>query len=216
MSPDPSCKVDATIDQYGLETADPRHESLNDGLLARWTGANGHSDVGYRTLTEWFNKRLLKRVYDEHGREALDAQIDADYEALTSDDGLIREETIERLETVGIDGAQLLDDMVSWGTMRTHLNECLDGSKERSDARTDWEQNSISAAREVVVEKTDEALSSLATKGELDGTRSSIVEVQIHLRCDKCPTRVPLEVALERGYVCDQHSDATSSSNTHS
>ncbi|WP_265108568.1 rod-determining factor RdfA [Halosolutus halophilus] len=216
MSPDPGCKVDATIDQYGLETADPRHESLDDGLLARWTGASGHSESGYRTLTEWFNKRLLKRVYDEHGRGALDAQIDADYEALTAGDELVREETIERLSAAGIDGEQLLDDMVSWGTMRTHLNECLDGSKEQSSARTDWEQNSIDVARDVLIENVDEALTSLANKGELDGTTMSTVEVQIHLRCDECPTRVPLAVALERGYVCDQHSDTTASTRTHS
>ncbi|UHQ96160.1 rod-determining factor RdfA [Natrinema halophilum] len=216
MSTGDGCKVDATIDQYDLETADPRHESLNEGLLARWTGASGHTEVGYRTLTEWFNKRLLKRVYDEHGRGALDTQIDADYEALSADDELVREEFIERLSTAGIDGEQLLDDMVSWGTMRTHLNECLGGKKEQSDARTDWERNSISVAQNIVGEKVDEALASLAAKGELDGTASSTVEVQIQLRCDECPTRVPLDVALERGYVCEQHRETIGGTQTES
>ncbi|MFC4541434.1 rod-determining factor RdfA [Halosolutus amylolyticus] len=215
MAPEYGCKVDATIDRYDLETADPRHESLHDGLLARWTGDDGHSEVGYRRLTEWFNKRLLKRVYDEHGREAHEARIDADYEALTGDDDLVREETTERLSAAGIDGEALLEDMVSWGTMRTHLNDCLEGSKDRSGARTDWERDSVAVAREVVTEKVDEALSSLATKGELAGTDSSSVEVQIHLRCDECPTRVPLEVALDRGYVCDEHSETSANTETH-
>ncbi|WP_254525531.1 rod-determining factor RdfA [Natrinema caseinilyticum] len=214
MPTDHGCKVDATIDQYSLETADPRHESLDDGLLARWNGTDGHTGVGYRTLTEWFNKRLLKRIYDEHGREALDARIDADYEALSGDDDLVRDEMIERLATAGIDGEQVLDDMVSWGTMRTHLNECLEGSKEHAEARTDWEQNSIAVARDIATEKVDEALSSLASKGELDGTSSSTVEVQIHVRCDNCPTRVPLDVALERGYVCETHSETTNETKT--
>ncbi|SEW29899.1 rod-determining factor RdfA [Natrinema salifodinae] len=207
MSPDPGCKVDATIDRYGLESADPRHESLNAGLLARWRGTDGHSEVGYRTITEWFNKRLLKRVYDEQGRESIESQLDGDYQALTADDELVREETIERLSAVGIDGEQVHGDMVSWGTMKKHLTECLNGTKERATARTDWERNSIAVAQEVVIEKVDEALSSLATKGELDGVSSSSVEVQLHLHCDECPTRVPLTVAVERGYVCERHSD---------
>lgn len=208
MAPDPGCKLDDTIDRYGLESADPRHESLDDGLLARWKGTDGHSATGYRTLTDWFNRRLLKHVYDEHGRDVSDPQIDADYAALTGDDDLVRAETIDRLAAAGIDGERLRADTISWGTMRTHLTDCLDGSKERPPARTDWERNSIDAARSKLAEAVDEALSSLATKGAIDGVDSSTADVQIQLRCEQCPTRVPLEVALERGYVCDRHRTA--------
>lgn len=220
MAPEHRCKVDRTIERYELERADPRHESLNEGLLARWKGTDGHTAAGYRTLTEWFNKRLLKRVYDDRGRESIDAQIDADYEALTADDALIRDETIERLAADGIDGERLRDDMVSWGSMKTHLTECLNGSKERATARTEWERNSITVAREVAADKVDEALTSLANKDELRGIDSSTVEVQVRLQCDDCPTRVPLDVALERGYICDRHdeyeNDTTESTNVQS
>lgn len=208
MVTDVGCKLDETVDRYDLADADPRHESLDEGLLARWNGTDGHSAVGYRTLTDWFNKQLLKTVYTQHGRESTDAQLDAEYETLTGDDDLARKELIDRLAVAGIDGEQLRADMISWGTMRTHLTACLGGSKERSGAQTNWERNSIGMAQEKLVETVDEALSSLGSKATLDGVDTSTVAVQIQLRCDHCPTQVPLTVALERGYVCERHSRA--------
>ncbi len=213
MVPDTGCKLDETVARYGLADVDPRHEHLDEGLLARWNGSGDHSAVGYRTLTDWFNSRLLKHVYMRHGREAADAQIEADYEVLTGDDDLARQELFDRLAAVGIDGDQIRADMISWGTMRTHLTECLEGSKERSSARTNWEQNSIEMAQEKLVETVTEALSSLETKATLHGADTSTVEVQVQLRCEQCPTQVPLPVALERGYVCERHSTLDETSN---
>lgn len=205
MSQRSCCKVGDTIERRGLETADPRHESLEEGLLARWLGRDGHAESGYRTVTEWFNKRLLRRVYTDRGREAVDARIDSDYEVLTGDDDLQRRYLLDDLEATGIDAEALRDDMVSWGTMRTHLNECLEGTKERPAARTEWERNSIEVARDVTTEKVEDALSSLATKGDLEGVDAATVDVQVYLRCDECPTRVSLERALDQGHVCRRH-----------
>ena len=205
MATDPGCKVDVALERYGLASSDPVYETMDEGLLARWKGDGDRSPMGYRSLTEWFNKRLLKRVYDEHGRDSLGARVDSDYEALRSDDDLASEEMVESLRSDGIDAERVRDDMVSWGTMRTHLQECLDGEKEPPTARTEWERESIEKAREVTREKAESALSSLGTKGEIDGVDAASVEVQIHIGCGHCPTRVPFEVAAERGYVCEQH-----------
>ncbi|WP_424004970.1 rod-determining factor RdfA (plasmid) [Haloarcula salina] len=209
---DSGCKIETIIDQYGLSSADPVYPSLNEGLLARWTGADGRSAEGYRSLTAWFNKRLLKRVYDDHGRESLDARVESDYETLRGDDDLRREELIESLRADGIPGADVVDDMVSWGTMRTHLNDCLDGEKATQSAATDWERDSVETAKDVARNKTESALSSLSTKGQVDGGDDADIEVQIQLGCPDCPTRVPFDVALERGYVCEQHRRQLSSS----
>jgi len=205
MAADSGCKVDAVIDKYGLASADPVYGSLDEGLLARWTGADDRTEMGYRSLTAWFNKRLLKRVYTKHGRETLDTRIDSDYETLRGDDDLRRDELIERLETVGIPGETLQNDMVSWGTMRTHLNDCLDGRKEPQEATTDWERESVATAKTVVERKAETALSSLAKKGDIDGGDAAEIEAQIQLGCPDCPTRVPFDVAVQRGYVCKQH-----------
>lgn len=205
MVTDDGCKIDIVIEQYGLDAADPRYATIDEGLLARWKGADGNTPEGYRTLTEWFNKRLLKRVYDENGRDSLGARIDNEYAALTGGDDLVREEVIESLESDGLDPEGLRQDMVSWGTMRTHLLECLGGEKETRTAQTEWERESTEIALDYAKGKVEKALSSLSNKGHLDGLAATSIEVQIQLSCDECPTRVPLEVALERGYICEKH-----------
>jgi hypothetical protein len=207
MSPDAGCKVDRVIERYGLAAADPKHDHIDEGLLARWTGESERTSMGYRPLTEWFNKRLLRRVFDEHGRDSLAARLDHDYEALTGDDDLLREEVLESLATDGIDANAVREDFVSWGTMRTHLKDCLDGEKPTGESSGDWERDTVEMAKRFAVEKTTSALSSLATKDELDGVERSSVTVQIQLDCEHCPTRVPFRVALERGYICEQHAD---------
>jgi len=205
MPTEPGCKVDTAVERYGLKGADPVYESIDDGLLARWQGADNRSPMGYRSLTEWFNKRLLKRVYDDHGRDSLGARVDSDYEALRSDDELVSEEMVESLRADGIDAEAVRGSMVSYGSMRTHLKECLGGEKATPTAETEWERESIAKARNVAREKAERALSSLDTKGEIDGAASADIDVQIRVGCRSCPTRVPFEVAYERGYVCEQH-----------
>jgi len=213
MAPDTSCKVDGVIERYDLASADPIYDSIDEGLLARWTGAGKRTAMGYRSLTEWFNKRLLKAVYDEHGRETLGARLDSDYEILTTDDDLVSEEVAESLRGDGIDSDRLQRDLVSWGTMRIHLQECLDGNKESQTASTNWEKESIQKVIEITEEKTESALSALANKGTLAGGETAGIDVQIQLSCQSCPTRVPFNVAVERGYVCETHNTQRLSQN---
>lgn len=198
------CKVDRVVEEYGLEGVDPRHESIHEGLLARWRGDDGHEESGYRTLTGWFNRRLLWRVSVDHGRDTAGGRVEHDYDALTGQDDLRREEVIDSLGADGIDADRLLSDMVSWGTMRTHLTDCLDGEKD-ADPAGEWERDSIEMARSFAREKVEDALSSLESRGELDGVDRASVSIQVQVQCEECPTRVPLEVALERGYVCETH-----------
>jgi hypothetical protein len=199
------CKVDEVVERYGLASADPVYDTLDEGLLARWTGADERDAMGYRSLTEWFNKRLLKRVYDEHGRETLGARLDSDHEVLQGDDDLVRAELVESLRADGVDGDELSDALVSWGTMRTHLQECLDGRKETEPANTDWEVESVETAVDVAEGKAATAVSALAAKGRLADGADAGVAVQVWLSCGSCPTRTPFDVALERGYVCEDH-----------
>lgn len=205
MGSDDGCKVDHVIEQYDLATVEPRHDSLDSELLARWRGDEGHDALGYRRLTEWFNKRLLRRLFDEHGREVLGARVAHAHAALTGEEELRRHEVSESLRSDGIDPDQVRSDMVSWGTMRTHLLHCLGGEKPTAQSRTNWEHNSVEMAKSVAREKARTALSSLATNGDIDGVERSSVFVQIQLQCEMCPTRVPLDVALDQGYVCEDH-----------
>jgi rubrerythrin len=210
MSGAVGCKVDEVIRRYGLQDVDPTAGSLETGLLARWRGEGDREAMGYRTLTDWFNKRLLKRVYADNGQEPLGPRLAADYETLRSDDELAKQELLDRLDAAGVPAEALADAMVSWGTMRTHLTDCLGGEKPAAPAETDWERESIEMARAVTERKAATALSALAEKEAVDGAAAADIEVQVHLTCGTCPTRVPFAVALDRGYVCGAHSDPPS------
>lgn len=205
MSGSGGCKVEVVTDGYGLEPPGGRYDSLDQYLLARWTGDGGREPIGYRTLADEFNRRLLKRVYDDHDRAAFDARVESDLTTLTSDDALQRGELADDLAADGIDAERLRRDLVSWGTMQTHLNDCLDGEKPQPTASTAWERRSIDIATDRARSKVEEAVSSLATKGELPADAAEDVSLTVQLGCTECPTRVPLAIALERGYVCETH-----------
>lgn len=195
------CKVDRVTERRGLD--DPRYDTLDEGLLARWRGEDREA-VGYRTLADQFNRRVLRGAYDANGRETLGDRVEHDYEALTGDDDLLRAEVEESLAADGIDVESLRADLVSWGTLRTHLNGCLDGEKPTVEP-TDWEREAVDRASEVAREKAAEALSALASKGDVDGGDAATVDVQVQVGCPDCPARAPIDVVLRRGYVCERH-----------
>lgn len=212
MSDENECKVDSVTIRYDLDETVFSHSSVDERLLTRWTGADDKEAAGYRTLTEWFNRRLLKTVYDEHGRKTTGQRVANDFDALAGDDELLKEEVMDDLRDDGIDPESLMSDMVSWSTMRHHLQTCLDGEKvmERSDSG--WEAESVSLAKRVTAEKVSEALSSLSSKGELPGGDEAAIETQVLLSCPMCPTRIPFPDALERGFICRDHLGVAQSS----
>jgi len=206
MSTD-GCKIEIVTDRYDLDEFEALYDSVDERLLARWTGADGTEPDGYRTLAEWFNRRLLKATYDERGRGAIGPRVQSDYEALTGEDDLLREEVADDLRADGIDVDRLRADMISWSTMRTHLTSCLDGEKtvERADSGPGWERRSVDIARDVAESKVREALSSLSSRGALPEADRADVTIQALLSCPDCPTRIPFDDAIDRGFVCKDH-----------
>jgi len=200
------CKIDFVSDRYDLDEFETRYGSTDEHLLARWTGEEGVEPDGYRTLTEWFNKRLLTIVYEKHGRETMGTRIESDYEALVGDDDLLREEVMDDMRSDGIDAENLERDLVSWSTMREHLTTCLDGEKTIRESTSDWEQQSVAYAKNITRTKVRDALSSLDADDRLSGGDDAEITVQVLLQCPDCQTRIPFEDALERGYVCADHS----------
>lgn len=199
------CKVGRVIDRYDI---DPYHDDFDDidqELLALWKGNGDRESHGYRLLAEWFNKQLLRSAYDASGRMVLGTQLDEEFATLTSDDEIARGELFDKLEQDGVDGAQLYEDTVSFSTLRRHLTDCLGGEKERREAETDWEENSVEIASERLVEKVEKALSSYETKGDIEGASRAEVAAQVQLSCPECATRRTLTEALRRGYVCETH-----------
>lgn len=205
MSETPGCKVDFVVDRYDLTPPDAGYETVDEYLVARWTGAGDANAIGYQQLTAEFNRRLLKVVYERNGRETLGTRLESEFEALTGDDELLRQEVADDLATDGIDAESVVGDMISWSTMRRHVKECLEAEKDTAETTSNWEMESIDIARNQVAEKASKALRSLSSKEELPDGHEAEVDVQIKLSCPECPTRVPLEDALDRGYVCKDH-----------
>lgn len=204
MTNEHCCKVGRVAAKYDLEASIPAADSLSETLLARWKGRDGYREHGYRTLTDWFNRRLLERAFERAGRRVGNPQLKAEYEVLTGEDELEKLDLVDELAAAGVDAEQVRRDMISWSSMRGHLTVCLDGEKTR-EASTDWERKSIEIARSQARRKIEEAISSLGNKGNLEGGDAATVTVDVRLQCDRCESSVPLVVALDRGYVCETH-----------
>jgi|AntRauMinimDraft_2_1070382.scaffolds.fasta_scaffold00870_2 hypothetical protein len=200
------CKVDNAIIKYDIGSQSTEFESINEELLAMWTGETQRKPLGYRSLAEYFNKQLLRNVYNQNGRLILGAQLEDELEILTGDDEIAQGELFDELKQDGIDDEEICSDLVSFSTIRRHLTGCLDGEKERQQAQTEWEQNSIEIALNTLDEKVAKSLSSYETKGEILSATDAEVSINIHLSCPECPTRRTLSDALQLGYVCEDHS----------
>lgn len=205
MSSEHTCKIEILTDRYDFDSMEVQYDSIDSRLLAQWRGDNNLEANGYRTLTEQFNQWLLRCVYDQNGRDTTANRVKNDYDALTGDDELLREEVIDDLHSDGIDAERVLADMISWSTMRTHLQDCLDGEKPTSEPTTDWERETVSVSRHVMANKVEEALRSLNSKGELPGANNADTNIQVLLSCPHCPTRIPFADALDRGFICKEH-----------
>lgn len=199
------CKVDSLTERYELSSPDPGHKTLDEYLLARWTGADETKSEGYQTLTHRFNQQLLSRLYEQHGRDATNTRLESEYNVLRGEKDLKYEEIAADLTSDGIDAETVRETLISWSTMRRHLQNCLDGEKTHSSSTTEWELNSVALARERTKEKVSAALRSFVSKQRLPEADKADIDIQIKLSCPECPTRVPLEDALERGYICRDH-----------
>lgn len=198
-----SCKVDRVADSFEV-TPTPAFDDLDAELLARWRGDGDREAQGYRSLTAWFNKRLLKGVYDANGRDTVGTRLDSEYEALTGDDRLLREEVCDDLRSDDIDADAVTDALVSWSTMRHHIKGCLDGEKPTTEP-SDWERRSVEIATDRAEEKLSDAVRSLAGKGTISGGDEATATVEAYLSCPECGVRRRFADALERGAVCEQH-----------
>lgn len=199
------CKIDDMIEQYGLNSTSGEYDTVDDYLVARWLGEDRFKAHGYRTLTEWFNKRLLKQVYDKNGRPTIGSRLTDEFETLTGDDYLSKQELIDDLHAGGIDVEQVVADMVSWSTMRHHLKGCLDETKDQDEATTEWERNSVEVAEKQLHRKVKRALQSYENKGILTSATQADITTKVYLSCPECATRTTLREAVERGVICESH-----------
>jgi hypothetical protein len=201
------CKVDALIAEHGLTAPRSDYKSVDDYLANRWTGADGRTAVGYKKLTTWFNKRVLKSIYEEHGRSTVSVHLEQEYDIIVNEDNIQRAELAADLKGDGIDIDEVRKAVVSHGTIRNHLKSCLgvekdteSGTKSTSNPR----KKTINSAKQMAASKTEKILPELGEETVPLADKAEI-DVEIRLQCHKCDTRVPIEDAINRGYICKDH-----------
>lgn len=186
------CKVCRVLDERGME----RYESQ---LVEQWSADRGQRK-GYRKLATWLNVLMLRRAMDRAGLSTLGDEAASKYERLTGDDATVAAEVRNSLRNSGIDVDALESDFVSYGVVGKHLRECLD--EERETTSTEWEPEAIEIARSQAEKKVREAVQTLVNKDKLEAGGDVEITVSIELECDECHTRVPVDRALRRGYIC--------------
>jgi len=203
---DHCCKINKTISKYCL------HETviggdLNQNLVDRWLGKNEFPETATRPLTDWFNQKLLKTVYTEHDRKAIQIQLDSDYKALRSDDEVTRGAIIDDLEDDGIDGEELIGDFATSSTLYRHLTQCLgaEKGKDKPKPESNWEEDKIEYAKATMQKNVEDVLRSLDRKAILPNGTEAEINTPIILGCPKCSTLTRFARAKSRGYICADH-----------
>lgn len=209
---DNCCKVGRLVGEYGLQHG-VEGRRFDRYLADRWLGRRDYTATGLRPLSERFNRTLLKRVYNDHGRNALETRVESDYEVLAGGDGLAA--LLDDLDSDGIDGRKLQREFVSASTLYRHFTDCLDESKSAKgttdESESDWEGDKVDYARDILRENVSESLRSLASKGRLPAADTAEIKTEVILGCPECATQVSFRRAVDRGYVCETHMSAADS-----
>lgn len=194
---DPVCKVDRISKKWELTGIDERlQERRNEG-------------DSLRDLETFYNQTLLRTAMNAEGRETLDGEIPNVYRLLTDDEVSPgkRIDAESRLRQNGIDPAELTGDFVSYQTIRTHLNDCLEMETARSTTLT------VGDARNTVlklISRTESVAKQMIDRLETDGSLtipSPTVTLSLRVGCSECGDEYPFSKLLERGGCSCQSED---------
>lgn len=203
---DACCKVGRLITEYDLEQPIGEYE-LEEYLIARWVGDGEYAATGLRPLKDWFNQRLIKSVYLEHGRNVLDTHLESEYETLTAETS--NPELRADLDAADIDSDQLQSDFISTATLYRHFTQCLAVSKSEGDTdegSLTWESDKIDYTKGIIETNVRESLRSLENKGRLPRGSQAEIKTEIVVGCPDCTTQIGITRAIDRGYICSDHS----------
>ncbi|MFC7209094.1 rod-determining factor RdfA [Natronoarchaeum sp. GCM10025321] len=186
---DPICKVDRISNKWELAEIDERlQKRRNDG-------------DSLRDLETYYNQAVLQAAMKATGQETLDGEIPNVYRLLT-DDEVSPGERIDvesRLRQNGLDPAELTGDFVSYQTIRTHLNDCLEVDTARDTTLT------VSDAQNTVfklISRTESVAHQMIARLETGGSLTipaPTVTLSLRVGCSECGDEYPFSKLLERG-----------------
>lgn len=186
---EPVCKVDRISKKWELTGIDERLQERRD---------DGDS---LRDLETYYNQLVLRAAMNTGGRETIDGEISNVYRLLTDDDVSPGEriDAESRLRQDGLDPAELTSDFVSYQTIRTHLNDCLEMETARSTTLT------VSDARTTVlklISRTESVAEQMINRLETDESLTipaPTVTLSLRVGCSECGDDYPFSKLLERG-----------------
>lgn len=196
----PRNKVAELIDKYDLT-------GLATELEEGWT-ATGDAHRSLRELAEYFNRQILEQEFVNTGKQTLRGETETFYTLLTSEDVSEgdRVRARRRLEEQGIDVDELVDDFVSYQTVRRYLKNHRGATYTRAESdRLETEAQNIQQLSGRVEAVAENKLQSLR-----DSSRLSLgefrVTTDVHVYCEDCETRYSATGILSRGGCdCDLH-----------
>jgi hypothetical protein len=188
MPGDTDCKVDRVCERWDL--------TMGDELRERWRGGES-----LRELETVFNEAVLRAALQSADADVIDGEAANLYRLLT-DDSVSAGQRVDaeaRLRRAGLDPTAVTDDFVSYGTVRTHLNECL-GIETTRDTRLDPDEGRTTVLKllsrtESVTERT---IARLTDQGSLTIPAPSVT-LSLRVACDQCGDEYSFSQLLSRG-----------------
>ncbi|WP_276273257.1 rod-determining factor RdfA [Haloarcula litorea] len=186
---DAACKVDRVAERRGLTAIDER-------LADRW--ADGES---LRDLEAFFNEAVLRAAMTAAGMETIDGEPSNLYRLLTDDSVTAgkRVDAESRLRRNGVDPDAVVDDFVSYQTVRTHLNDCLGVGTARESTFTAADaRNTVHKLVSRTESVTLRTIERLCGTGALSIAAPSVT-VSVRVACSECNDEYTFSALLDGG-----------------
>ncbi|WP_433634204.1 rod-determining factor RdfA [Halomicrococcus sp. NG-SE-24] len=187
---DRACKIDRVSEKRNLDSIDEQLQERRED-----------SGASLRDLEEYFNQRVLEAAMRDGDVEVVDGDAEHTFRLLTADtvSSGTEIEVRDRLRRAGVDPEAVIDDFVSYQTVRTHLRECLnvDTSNDSELTPTDAKNTvfKLMSRTELITERTIDRLRSAGglTIGDVDVTLS------LRVACTECGEEYPFSRLVDRG-----------------
>lgn len=204
-APDPADSAGRSDNKVARLVAQYEMDAVAAELERSWT-ATGAEHRSLRDLADYFNQQLLERRLAAGGQQTLKGEVETLYGLLTDDDvsdgDRIRAQ--RRLEQEGIDVDALLDEFVSYQTIRRYLKDHREASYTPEEVdQVEKVSQDLQQLRGRVEAVASGKFENLRETGRLSlGEFRVAVDVRVY--CEDCGTQYRASELLEQGgCACD-------------
>lgn len=192
-------KIERIIEKYDLE-------GVGEELERAWIAESKAKRKSLRELESYFNKKLLRKAMRHAGMQPITGEDENIYQLLTADDDPASQTRVKRrLQKEGIDVETLLDDFVSYQTIRRYLTDVRSANYEHAD------NDQIAAVGETVQrlksrtkQVAESKLRQLRKKERFSISEGMRTSVDVYVLCPDCGTQSEIQELLDNhGCNCE-------------